>query len=152
MVNSFISYAVEDKEMAEKLHYAMTRAGIETFMAGISIEPGERWTEVIFEKLREAKWVFFLASKISCDSKAVQQELGGALVQQKTIVPLLIDISPEELPGWIDRHQAIDIKQAPEKLHKAIENVAERIKIDKFWAGVVVGALVFLLILYLKES
>lgn len=150
MTSAFISYSRKDEGIAKQLHRAMTCMGIPTFMAGISIEPGEQWTKKIFNSLKDANWVFFIASKNSCNSPAVQQELGASLIQQKIIIPILIDITPDELPGWVNRHQAIDPKQAPEILHKTLEVVAEKIKTDKFWAGVIVGALVIWLIFLLK--
>ena len=152
MTNAFISYSVKDEEIATKLHNALTTLGIPTFMAGISIEPGENWTDSIFTSLKQAEWVFFVASKSSCASNAVQQELGASLIEEKTIIPILTDISPEELPAWIDRYQAIDIKQAPELLHQTIEKIAAKIQVDKFWAGVIVGALIIGLIIILKNK
>ena len=151
MTSAFISYSVKDEQIAEQLYGAMTRMGIATFMAGISIEPGKKWTQTIFNNLKSANWVFFIASKNACESQAVQQELGASLIQEKTIIPILIDITPEELPGWINRYQAIDPKQAPEILHKTIETIAEKIKIDKFWAGVTLGAILVILCCLLKD-
>lgn len=152
MTSAFISYSVKDEEISTKLHNALTTMGIPTFMAGISIEPGEEWTESIFSNLKEAEWVFFIASKSSCESKAVQQELGASLINDKIIIPILTDITPEELPGWINRYQAIDIHQAPELLHKTIEKISEKIKTDKFWTGVIVGALIIGLIVLMKDK
>jgi hypothetical protein len=127
-------------------------AGIQTFLAEISIEPGKNWTEEIFDNLQKSDWIFFIASKNSISSAAVQQELGASLIQKKTIIPLLIDITPAELPGWVGNHQAIDIKSSPEVLHDAIAAVAEKIKVDKFWAGVIVGAIVIGLIVLISRS
>ncbi len=151
MSNAFISYSVKDESIAVKLHNLMTSMGVSTFMAGISLEPGQNWTDAIFENLKKSEWVFFIASKNSCGSHAVQQELGASLIQEKTIIPILIDIKPEELPGWAKRYQAIDIKQTPELLHKTIEKIAEKIKVDKFWAGVIIGGLIVGLIALLNE-
>lgn len=151
MSSAFISYSVKDEEIATKLHNGLAKLGVPAFMAGISIDAGENWTDKIFSNLEESDWVFFIASKNSCESKAVQQELGASLIQKKTIIPILIDIKPEELPGWVGRHQAIDINQAPELLHQTIEKIAEKIKVDKFWAGVIVGALVIGLIVLMKK-
>jgi|SRR3989344_4005074 len=152
MTIAFISYSSNDEKIANQLYSAMTIAGIETFMAGISIEPGAKWTETIFKNLKAANWVFFIASKNSCSSPAVQQELGASLIQEKTIIPILIDVTPEELPAWADRYQAIDIKQAPELIHQTIDRIAEKIKIDKFWAGVILGALIVGLIVLLSKK
>lgn len=149
---AFISYSTKDEEIATKLHNGLTKLGVPTFMAGISIEAGDNWTDKIFSNLNDADWVFFIASRNSCDSQAVQQELGASLSQKKTIIPILIDITPEELPGWVGKHQAIDINQAPEMLHKTIEKIAERIQVDKFWAGVIVGAIVIGLMVLMKKQ
>lgn len=151
MTSAFISYSSEDESIASKLHNALVRMGIPTFMAGISIDAGKDWTSEIFENLKEAQWIFFVATQSSCSSQAVQQELGASILDNKTIIPILVGITPEELPGWISRYQAIDIKQTPELLHKTIETIAEKIKIDKFWAGVILGALVVGLFVVLRE-
>lgn len=152
MSSAFISYSVKDEEIAQNIYSLASLAGIDTFLASISIEPGSRWTEVIFEKLDKANWVFFLASKNSCESSAVQQEIGASLIQKKTIIPILLDITPEELPGWVGNHQAISLKDSPEMMHQAIESIAEKIKVDKFWAGVIVGILVAVLAVLLIKS
>lgn len=151
MATAFISYSSHDEEIAKQLHGALSQAGIPAFLAAISIEPGKKWTEEIFRNLQEATWVFFLASRHSCASPSVQQELGASLVQKKVIIPVLLDITPEGLPGWIDRHQAIDPKKAPELIRKTIDSIAEKIKVDRFWAGVIVGALVLWLVMSLRE-
>jgi TIR domain len=140
--SAFISYSKEDEHLAKGLHSATTAAGIDTFLAGISIEPGSNWTDAIFEHLERAKWIFFLASSTSVKSPAVQQELGASLVQQKTIIPILVDITPEELPGWMKNYQAINLRASPEMLHSTIATISEKLKIDKFWSGLVFGAIV----------
>ena len=73
-------------------------------------------------------------------------------MHKKTIIPLLIDILPEELPGWVGNHQAIDLKSSPEVLHATISQIAEKIKIDKFWAGVIVGAIIIGLLVLMSKS
>jgi hypothetical protein len=143
---------VKDEHLAKGLHSAISMAGIETFLASISIEPGSNWTEAIFDKLQKSDWVFFLASNNSIKSAAVQQELGASLIQKKTIIPLLIDIAPEELPGWVGNHQAIDLKSSPEALNEAITKIADQIKIDRFWAGVIVGAIIVGLIVLIAKK
>jgi len=148
----FISYSVKDEHIAKGLHSAISKAGIETFLASISIEPGTNWTDAVFDKLQKSDWVFFLASKNSINSPAVQQELGASLIQKKTIIPLLIDIAPENLPGWVGQHQAIDLRSSPEALHKAIATIADKIKIDRFWAGIIVGAIIATLVVVIAKK
>lgn len=152
MSTAFISYSTKDSRLALGLHSAMTMAGISTFLAEISIEAGKKWSEVIFESLAKSDWVFFLASKNSISSPAVQQELGASLSHNKQIIPLLIDITPEELPQGVDKHQAIDIRSSPEKLHAVISEIAKKIKVDEFWAGVIVGAILVGLMVLVAKS
>ena len=152
MPNAFISYSSQDEELAMQLHGVLKIAGIDTFIAAISIAPGSNWTEAIFENLTKASWVFFLATENSCKSQAVQQELGASLVSKKTIIPILVDVEPEELPGWVDRYQAIDIRKTPEVLHSTIEKISEKIKVDKFWAGIIVGALLVFFVMAIKKN
>lgn len=152
MHNVFISYSSKDEEIAMQLHGALKMAGIDTFMAALSIAPGTNWTEAIFDNLTKANWVFFLATKNSCKSQAVQQELGASLASKKTIIPILVDIEAEELPGWVDRYQAIDIHKAPEVLHSTIEKISDKIKVDKFWSGVIIGALIVFFIMAMKNK
>ncbi|QKQ25768.1 TIR domain-containing protein [Candidatus Reidiella endopervernicosa] len=63
MSSAFISYSTKDEELAKKLYSLTSMAGIEMFLAGISIEPGSKWTDVIFEKLDKADWVSFWHQK-----------------------------------------------------------------------------------------
>ncbi|NVJ92358.1 MAG: toll/interleukin-1 receptor domain-containing protein [Methylocystaceae bacterium] len=141
MTKAFISYSVNDESIARQIHSALLGGGVETFLASLSIEAGSKWTDDIFDSLNKAEWVFFLASKSSCASQAVQQELGASLIQKKTIVPILLDIEPEELPGWIGQHQAIRVNDAPEVIQSVISKVSETVQSDKFMTGVVCGAL-----------
>lgn len=152
MSSVFISYSVKDEPLARSLHSIISLAGVETFLAGISIEPGSDWTREIFKNLEGAKWVFFLASKNSIKSAAVQQEIGASLAQRKTIIPILIDITPKELPAWAIKHQSLDINSSPEILHSLIERIAEKIQADKFWSGVIVGAIIIGLCISLNKA
>lgn len=140
MTKVFISYSTKDTAVAQKLFEALLSVQAEPFLAGISLEPGAVWADEIFKHLNEAKWVFFLASKVSCQSHAVQQELGASLIQSKTIIPILLDIAPEQLPGWVNKHQAIDARNI-DRLNATINSIGAKIQSDKFIAGLILGAL-----------
>lgn len=146
MPNVFISYSTHDEHIAKQIHQALTSVNVDTFLAGISIEPGSNWTKTVFDALRDSEWVFFIASKSACASHAVQQELGASLVQNKSIIPILIDISPSELPGWVGQHQAIDARKDSDHLNQTIQAIGEKVKNQKFWAGVVLTGVALALI------
>lgn len=134
MNSVFISYSSKDSDIADKLHSQVSNLGLKAFLAEISIDAGSKWTEVIFDNLRSADYFFFIATKDSISSSAVQQELGAALVQEKEIIPVLHGVSVDELPGWISNYQAIDPNSSPDKLQGTIEKIARKVKNNK-WVG-----------------
>ncbi len=123
MSDIFISYSSKDKELAKDLYDLIVSKNLTAFMAEMSIKPGMNWEEEILKKLKETKYVFFLASENSIKSAPVQQELGAFLIQDKNIIPLLIDIKPEDLPGWIKKHQAVDYNIKDEKINEIILDI-----------------------------
>ncbi len=145
MTNVFISYSSKDGKTASWLYSEMTKAGIKTFMADVSIKAGAKWSEVILSNLKSSQWVFFIASKNANNSHAVQQELGAALIQDKIIIPIIIDMEPEDLPAWIQGFQAIDIKKAPQKIYQTIREIAETIQNNKFLAGATIAIIVLII-------
>lgn len=139
MKEAFFSYAAKDENIASELYRVMERNEIDTFMAEISIKPGKKWKDEIFANLNKAKWIFFLATKNSCKSQNVHLELGGALAQKKIIIPVLIDVTPEELPDFIRDYQAIDFNKSPESLFTTIKDISEEIKSDKLRSYLIMG-------------
>lgn len=149
MPDIFISHSTEDAVFAERAHRFMEDQGVSVFRAPFSIAPGQNWTAEIKQNLKSAGMVLFLASRTACNSPFVQQELGGAFFGDKRIVPVVWEIAPEQLPGWISQSQAIDIRnKTVEEIGAAFSAIAQKIKIDKrnFWiaAGALVAAYLFL--------
>src|SRR5438046_451864 len=100
MPDCFISYSTQDDAFAKAVHRDLSAQGLEVFMAGVSIQPGERWSTKIREALASSDWIIFLANEAACASPWVQQELGQARVGTKTLVPVIWSMSPTSLPGW----------------------------------------------------
>ncbi|MEW8535382.1 MAG: toll/interleukin-1 receptor domain-containing protein [Candidatus Thiodiazotropha endolucinida] len=143
MSDVFISYSTKDEKIAQFMHKHLIAENVKTFLASVSIEPGKEWSSEILNNLKTSSWVFFLASKSACESPFVQQELGGALLTDKKIVPIVWDMPPSNLPGWISKYQALNlsgitIDQAKER----ISQIASKIKSDKFVGGLVVVAMI----------
>jgi len=112
MTDVFISYSAKDKKLAEQIHQMVEDIGYNVFMASTSLRVGEVWSSAILDDLQEAKIVIFIASKHACKSPYVLQEVGHAIGEDKILFPLLIDITPEQLPGWLKDYYAVDIRQA----------------------------------------
>ena len=148
MSDVFISYSTQDERIADFVHKLLASEGLDAFLASVSIEPGSRWSPEILSNLKTSNWVFFLASEAACRSAFVQQELGGALLTEKKIIPVVWDMPPSKLPGWIAEFQALNLSGATlDQAKETIIRVAEKIKSDKLIGAAVVGA-IFAALLY----
>lgn len=143
MPDCFISYSTQDEPFARAVHRDLAAAGLDVFMAAISLQPGDRWNERIHAALRNSPWVIFLASRAACVSPWVQQEIGRAVDGSKRLVPVVWDQAPTDLPGWVSQHQALDVRlMQPEEIRQRVLVIAQRIKADKVRGLLIAGGLV----------
>lgn len=153
MPDCFISHSSEDAAFAKGIHEHLTARGVQTFLAPVSMESGAHWSPRILSALRESRWVIFLASRKACASSFVQQEVGGAVVQQKKLVPIVWDMDPSELPAWTKEYQAINIRGASaQEVAAQVAGIAARIREDKAVGAVVLGAAIAVLIAMMLSS
>jgi hypothetical protein len=151
MADIFITYSKEDAVFAEQVHRFMVNEGVSVFRAPFSIAAGQNWTADIKQNLKFSGMVLFLASRAACGSPFVQQELGGAFFGDKRIVPVVWEIAPEQLPGWVSQSQAIDIRnKTAEQVGAAFSAIASRIKISNRNGLIAAAALVAALIILPK--
>lgn len=140
----FISYATPDQRLAEFVHRELAVHQVGAFLAPVSIPAGAPWAETILVNLRSTNRVLVLASRAACASGFVNQEVGGALLGGKLVIPVVWDMSPAELPGWLAQRQALDLREATaEDLRLRIGQLAHQINAEKATAALVVGALMF---------
>ncbi len=147
----FISYSSVDKGIAEKLYNALNKAGADPFLAEVDLRPGEKWKDDVLKNLKRADWVFFLATPNSCQSQPVMHEIGASLVLQKKFIPIMWNVTPNDLPEWVRDRQAIDLKNVTEMMH-LIQSIGKNNKSDKFWGSVLFGVLVCFSIWILTED
>lgn len=131
MPDCFISYSSQDQELANFVHLELSRLGVTPFMASASLQPGQRWSSEILNNLRTSNWVILLASRTACSSAFVNQEIGGALLSSKRLIPIIWDITPSELPGWARDIQAIDLRGSMLGLPNQVNAIAHRINQEK---------------------
>lgn len=153
MADVFISYSIQDEKIATFLQRHLTNEGLKVFMASVTLAPGQRWGQEILKNLKNSEWVLFLASKTACESPFVQQELGAALIMEKKLIPIVWNIKPSNLPGWIKQVQALDLAgmSLNEACHQ-ISGIAERIKADKLKGYLIVGFLIAGLIYFASKK
>ncbi len=143
MPDCFISYSSKDLPFASAVHRDLTAQGVDAFMAAISLAPGDSWTPVIHNALRQSSWVILLASRAACASAYVQQEIGRAMDGTKRLIPVVWDMPPEELPGWLNQIHALDIRaNTPAEIQQRILVIADWIKQDKARGMLIGGALI----------
>ncbi|MFH0801120.1 MAG: toll/interleukin-1 receptor domain-containing protein [bacterium] len=148
MPDCFISYSSSDERLARTMAGLLAARDVSVFLACISIQPGAHWSEETLRNLQESPWVVFLASREAAASSYVNQELGVALGMGKKIIPIVWDMPPSELPGWMNQIQAIDLRERvwPDIPIEIIEQISMAIKADKLPGELIVGALLFGLI------
>ena len=127
-MDCFISYSSSDSDMAHRLYNLIQALGMTAFLANVSIKPGESGEEAIWSKLRESKYFILLASQKACSSDFVQQEFGGAKFGNLKFIPVVWDMSPSKLPGWMNQTQALDLRnmgheEAELQLNKMVQNL-----------------------------
>ena len=145
----FISHAQVDLPLAQYLHRHLSQEGLSAYLATVSMAPGEQWKQVILDNLRSSTWVICLASRAACESHWVMQEMGVAIGANKKLVPIVWDVSPEELPGWMREYQAVNLGGAnQEEARAAIDRISETIKSEKQKGVVILGMVIAGLMLF----
>lgn len=146
MSDVFISHSTSDQATANEFKQHLEAKGASAFLASSSLAPGSKWSREILTRLRESKVVIFLASKAACDSKYVNQEIGGTVLMQKPLVPILCGVSPEELPGWSKEFQAVELQEDRSSVRRALDAIAEGLRVDRLWKFIFGVALIWFLV------
>lgn len=142
MPDVFVSYSSADLQIAQFLQKHLQSEGLDVFLASTSLAPGQRWSQQVLSDLSNANWVLFLASRAACQSPWVQQELGAAVIKNKKLVPIVWDLSPGELPGWVAQFQALDLRHSDaDAVRAAFTSIAVRVKADRTQAALIAGLL-----------
>jgi hypothetical protein len=73
-----------------------------------------------------------------------------ALGASKKLIPIIWEINPEDLPGWINQNQALDLRGGTmDDLEKRIEVIANSMHMEKlgaillFCAGILAAYILF---------
>ena len=87
----FISYSRKDEEAVDQIKTILDECQIPYWIDKEGIFSGENYKEVIVDAIDVAKVVIFVSSANSNASINVIRELGYAVQQRKTIIPVLLD-------------------------------------------------------------
>lgn len=87
----FISYSRKDSNSVDKVKNILDKYKLPYWIDKDGIFSGENYKEVIVDAIDVAKVVLFVSSENSNSSIHVIRELGYAVQQQKTIIPIILD-------------------------------------------------------------
>ena len=87
----FISYSRADSEQVIKVRNILDASGLRYWIDKEGVYSGENYKEVIVDAIDVSKVVIFISSINSNNSINVIREIGYAVSQKKTIVPVLLD-------------------------------------------------------------
>ena len=130
----FISYAREDKKVADTLYLKLSIAGYEPFLDTKNILPGEDWANRIEKAINKSVFFLLLLSTNSINKRGfLQKEIRQALEMWNKMLDddiYLIPVRIEEcdVPDKLARFQWVDLFQpiGYEKLFAALENGISR--------------------------
>jgi CheY-like chemotaxis protein len=108
MSKVFVSYSRKDVEFALKLVNDLRSHHVDLWIDKLNLPVGKTWDDEIEKALGDASHLLFIASKASVESRNVGDEINFALVENKHIVPILIEEC--KLPFRIARIQNIDFR------------------------------------------
>lgn len=132
MPDCFISYSSQEEAIARQVYSVLASQEVSVFLAPLSVRPGDSWSDEIQSQLRKSSWVVFLASRAACHSPYAQQEVGMAIALNKRVVPVVWDMSPSQLPGWLKDVQALDLRGLTiDNANDRIGDIAKGIQAEK---------------------
>lgn len=105
----FVSYARKDQDFALKLVQDLRREGADIWLDQLDIPTGARWDDQIQAALEKCSYFLVVLSPVSVASQNVKDEIGLALDNNKTIMPVLYqDVT---IPLRLRRFQYIDFRE-----------------------------------------
>jgi tetratricopeptide (TPR) repeat protein len=125
----FISYAHQDRTVANAVCATLEANGIRCWIAPRDILPGSDWGEAIIDAIQEAKALVLIFSSNSNDSDQIKREVERTVHQGIAVIPFRIeDVLPNKtLEYFISTQHWLDALTPPLEDHMA--HLAETIKV-----------------------
>jgi hypothetical protein len=129
-VKVFISYAVQDKDLARDLATRLTEQGYDVWFDEWQVLPGDNFAKRVGEALDESDAMVVLISPAAMQSNWVREEINFALGSQRyagRLVPVVVEPT-DEIPWILKRLQAVRVgknrAQVSRRVAAALEQAA----------------------------
>jgi hypothetical protein len=111
----FVSHASQDEWIARRTAEVIERKGrhyrVKAFLDARDLESGDRFSDALRDKLREAEELVVLVSSASVGRDWVRHEIGAAWVLGKRIVGVLDKLEPADVPDGIGQTKVYSINE-----------------------------------------
>jgi TIR domain len=111
----FVSHASQDEWIARRMAEVIERKGrhhrVKAFLDARDLESGDRFSDALRDKLREAEELVVLVSSASVGRDWVRHEIGAAWVLGKRIVGVLDKLEPADVPDGIGQTKVYSINE-----------------------------------------
>lgn len=118
----FFSYSTKDKTIIARLKDSLERYGFEVFVAHDegAIEPAVEWQNDIIDNIKKCDIFIPFITKNFKESEWADQETGMAIINEKFILPLGVDLYPY---GFIGKIQSLKVnkKKLTSKISREFE-------------------------------
>lgn len=116
----FISYSMAEADWVKRFAAALSKEGLEVWLADFEVKMGESIGEAVEKGLRRSDLVVALISPGTLKSPALFFELGAAIGMGKRVVAIVPkDLEPSELPVAFRTRRYL-FKDSPEVTAKAL--------------------------------
>ena len=103
----FISHSSADLEAAKHVASLLRGEGITVLSVG-DVVLGDRWLDALAARIRTSDEMAVLVSTHSLRSQAIAAEVGAAHGLHKPLIPILIDVDPDEVPAFLRHRRLVD--------------------------------------------
>lgn len=131
MADVFLSYALQDRPVADRLAAALKENNLTVWLDKSELRPGENWVSAISEAVQNSKSFVVIISKASVQSNYLTSEIAAAIAArsvnpEKRIFPVITERGAA-IPSFIDQFQYIDLSES-QNFNIGVDRLVQAIK------------------------
>jgi TIR domain len=124
----YLSYSIKDRDWVSAFSDSLRTFGVSAWFDFSSLVSGENLEDRMQEALRDSRFLVVILSSNSVDSPWTFFELGAAIADRKTIIPVVTgDVRPEQIPSRLRQIQFL-WENSPYEAGKRVAAVIDDLK------------------------